>query len=444
MSKNATNTLSREVERFLLSIGVSRQTRLLVGVSGGMDSMALLHNLYALGYSISASHVNFNLRGSESDEDAAFVRQWCAGRSIPFLFLNKITKTIEAELGINTQTAARKIRYDWWEKLARKHGFEYVCTAHHFDDSVETLLLNLFRGTGIKGLRGIPAQRGIYLRPLLNISKTDIKTYCLEHEIPYREDSSNEKDDYQRNQIRHHIVPLLHEIYPGFQSSMHKTIERINLEWETIDHLYSEWVAKHIAQERGGIRIESHRQTIAFALRWLEEIGIPWSLATDFVMASDDNTGQVLEYADRRLSRTAFGFYLADLQPTAQYILESPGQYSYEDFNISIEALSGSEPMHFEDPNVVYASDKVMSWPMIIRHIKDGDVFQPFGMEGKHKKIQDLLTDLKLEMYQKSRVLILENQTHIVWVVGLRLDERARVHPDDALKYKITYTERVG
>ena len=441
MAKNASNILPREVDRFLLTYSVSKQSRLLVGVSGGMDSMTLVSILYELGYSVSVSHVNFNLRGLESDEDEAFVRQWCAERSIPFFFLNKITKTVEAELGINTQTAARKIRYEWWAKLARKHGFEYVCTAHHFDDSVETLLLNLFRGTGIRGLRGIPPHRGIFLRPLLHISKADVKAYCLEHEITYREDSSNDKDDYQRNQIRHHIVPLLQEMYPGIQSSMHKTIDRINLELESIDQLYADWVKNNIHSESGGYRIEGHRQLVAFVLRWLEEAGIPWSLAADYVNASNEDSGQSLFYNARRLTRTAFGFYLENIKSPAQYIIDQPGLYQYEDFSISVEEFSVKEPMHFDHPNVVYVSDRAMSWPMTLRHIRDGDTFQPFGMNGKHKKIQDLLTDLKLEMYQKNKVLILENQEHILWVVGLRLDERARVLGDESTLYKITYSQ---
>lgn len=427
MTKQPTNRLPIAVHQFLSKTGVNEETRLLVGVSGGMDSMVLLNILFELGSSISVAHVNFNLRGEESDQDAAFVGDWCKQRNIPFYILNKITKTVEAELRINTQTAARKIRYEWWDRLLVKHQFDYVCTAHHLDDSMETLLINLFRGSGLKGLRGIPQIRGKYIRPLLQCTKASIEAYALEFDIPYRTDSSNLTDAYQRNRIRHHLIPMIQEMYPGLHASMNQTISRINTEWETIDFEYNRWVANHIKISTQGIRIEAHKDTAAFTLRWLEKQGFPWPLAADFVLANDHDTGHFLEHNHQRLSRTDFGYFLQTIQAPISVSIEAPGAYSFDEFEFVVKEIEDRSKITFDDPWTVYASSSVINWPLTIRNVEPGDVFQPFGMAGKHKKLQDLMVDLKLELFEKQKLLVLENNTHILWVIGKRLDDRARI-----------------
>ncbi len=441
MTKPVANALPNTVRQFLTKNGITEETRLLVGVSGGMDSMVLINILYALEYNISVSHINFNLRAEESDMDAAFVKDWCSQRSIPFLILNKITKTVEAELHINTQTAARKIRYDWWDKLVSKHQFDFVCTAHHLDDSIETLLLNLFRGSGMKGLRGIPKKRDHYLRPLLACPKSDIEAYANQYEIPFRIDSSNLTDAYRRNRIRHHIIPLLEEIYPNLHTSMSTTITRLNTEWETMDFMYSQWVTNHVQSVEQGVMINTKQDTSAFVLRWLEEQGFPWPLAADFVLSPNQHTGHFLAYDQQRLSRTDFGYFLEDFKTPVQIAIPHTGKYSFEEFEFTVEEIKDTSEMHFDDPWTVYVSPSALQWPLMIRSVQPGDVFQPFGMEGKHKKIQDLMVDLKLEMFEKNRLLLLENNEHIVWVIGKRLDERARVladdHPITRLKFEL-------
>jgi tRNA(Ile)-lysidine synthase len=382
------------------------------------------------------------LRGKESDQDAVFVREWCKQRSIPFYILNKITKTVEAELRINTQTAARKIRYDWWDKLLLKHQFNFICTAHHLDDSIETLLINLFRGSGMKGLRGIPRIRGNYLRPLLDCSRQSIEEYASQNEVPFRTDSSNRTDKYQRNRIRHHLMPILMEMYPGLHSSMRKTISRINTEWESVQFAYDRWLKEKVTEENDGIKIEDSGHTTAFVLRWLEEKGFPWSLASDYILSADHNTGQFLEYDDLRLFRTDFGFFVKNTKASIHLKMHKPGKVDVGDFELYAEPIEHPSAMQYDDPMTVYVHTSVLKWPLTIRNVQPGDVFQPFGMQGKHKKIQDLMVDLKLELYEKQRLLILESEEHIIWVIGKRLDERARVSKDEQNIIRLRFVQK--
>ncbi len=442
MSNSSSKSLPDSVKSFLFKRGITEKTSMLVGVSGGVDSMVLLNVLFEMAYTISVGHVNFNLRGDESDEDALFVREWCKQRNIPFYILNKITKTLESELRINTQTAARKIRYNWWDRLAIKHKFENICTAHHLDDSIETMLINQFRGSGIKGLRGIPQNRGIYLRPLLECTKADIEDYAKTYEVPFRMDSSNLKDDYQRNRIRHHLIPLLKELYPGLHSSMSKTISRVNTEWETFDVSYNTWVSTNIISVHGGIKIKSQEGTNAFILRWLELKGFPWLLASDYIQAPGHDTGINLEHEAQRLSRTDFGFFLEDITSPTLFRIEKPGRYVYEEFELAIEPVPNDQDINFDDPWTEYVHPSALNWPLLVRNVAPGDVFQPFGMDGKRKKMQDFMVDLKLEMYQKRKLLILENQEHIMWVIGHRLDERSRISKEDQQVFRIQFRSK--
>ncbi len=442
MRKPVVQPLHFTVQQFFKEHGVSEQTRLLAGVSGGMDSMVLLNILFEIGYNVSVGHVNFNLRGEESDADAAFVKNWCEQRNIPFFILNKITKTVEAELRINTQTAARKIRYDWWDRLAIKHKFEFVCTAHHLDDSIETMLINLFRGSGIKGLRGIPKKRTHYIRPLLECSKKSIEAYAQTFEVPYRTDSSNLTDAYHRNRIRHQLMPILQELYPGLHTSMNKTIARVNAEWSALDSGYRDWVLKHAQTTNEGTRIEHQEGTPAFTLRLLEMHGFPWHLASDFVLSKAQDTGQFLEYNDQRLSRTEFGFFLEDLREPVFIQMNQPGIFDGGTFELSVSVVEDRGAIAFDDPKTVYINSTMIKWPMTLRQVQAGDAFQPFGMVGKHKKIQDLMVDLKMELFEKKRLLLLENSEHIIWVVGTRLDERARINEGDYSIYKLQFIEK--
>lgn len=444
MPGELSNIISSSVRKILAGCGVTKASRILVGVSGGVDSMVLLYVLHQNGFNVTAAHVNFNLRGAESDNDALFVSKWCLDKGIPNLELSRDTKTYAEANKLNTQSAARILRYDWWEYLVQSLGFEFVATGHHLDDTIETLFLNLFRGTGLKGLRGIPPSRDVYIRPLLDCSRSAIESYASAFDIPFRTDASNFSDHYQRNRLRHHLIPLLEEFYPGFHSSMQHTLLRINVEWDDWDTTYKDWISSNIKLWQDGFLIEGHQLRKAFLLRWLEEKGIPWMLASDFLNAPEQETGQILRYENSALSRTREGYYFAETLPAADFFIHKPGQHSIGNYILTIDEIPIDAFLQDKDPWTAYMNSEVVRWPLHIRSVHPGDHFQPFGMKGKSKKIQDLFVDLKLERFEKERQLLLANHDHIIWVVGLRLDERAKVTPgtNQIFKVKMTAVEK--
>lgn len=443
MSASHSHHVYRSVVKSMEKLGATAATKVLAGVSGGMDSMVLLHILHSQGYKVAAAHVNFNLRGDASEADAHLVRTWCTEYNIPHYELSEDTQSFAAEHNLNTQLAARDIRYAWWEQLVQEHSFDLIATAHHFDDNIETLFMNLLRGTGLKGLTGIPAIRERYIRPLLDVSRDEINAYAKEYNIPYRNDESNDSDDYQRNKIRHHLIPLLREMYPGLSSGMKHTLHRIQTEWDTWQGAYDSWAASHVMVDGNGYQINGGSETLGFQLRWLEAKGIPWNLSYDYLSAAKTASGIALKYNGLSLSRTATGFFLETFTQPIIFNIQQPGKYTFDDFELSIEHVPIDQFHPGEDPFTVFMNERVVTWPLEIRSIQPGDWFQPFGMHGKSKKIQDFLVDLKLGMHEKNRQLVLTNDRHILWVVGLRLDERARVDLTGSHMYKISYRKTV-
>ncbi len=440
MSIELNHPVATAVKRNLTKFGVSKSSAILSGVSGGVDSMVMLYILHRLGYNVTAGHVNFNLRGAASTNDALFVQKWCTELGIPYHELSQDTHTYALENNLNTQSAAREIRYAWWESLVHGHPFDYVATAHHLDDTIETVLLNLFRGTGIKGIKGIPAVRDFYIRPLLDCTRSAIEAFSKEFDIPFSTDESNASDKYQRNKLRHHLIPLLQDLYPDFHASMQHTLLRVNTEWETYEESYLLWITNHIKPFADGFQISGHQHYLAYQLRWLEEKGIPWTLAYDYITSPGMDTGHMLQYENQRLSRTRDGFFLEETPAGVHIILSKPGRHVLGNHVLTIEKVPLEAFKPNKNPLTEYVNEEVITWPLHLRSVRHGDIFQPLGMQGKSKKVQDLMVDHKLEMFEKERLHLLSNDEHIVWIIGLRLDERARITSETKSIYRLTYS----
>ncbi len=431
------NQIHQSLEKSLKVFRISRQSRLLLGISGGIDSMVMLHALHHLEYSLAVAHVNFQLRGLASDEDARLVQDWCTNHQVPFFLKEINTKKFAEQANLNTQLAARKIRYEWWEQLLEEHNFDFLATAHNLDDQMETFFINVLRGTGIKGLLGIPPGRNYFIRPMLSISRKEIEAYANEYRVSYRTDSSNLTDDYQRNRIRHHLMPMLADLSTGFASRMKHNLLRLQKEWNSWDYAYREWMGQHIVPLQDAFVIHGHAQQEGFLLRWLEEKGMPWNLAFDFI-AAEGHSGHVLQKDGARLSRTATGFYFEKIKEAESLIVTHPGTYSTGDFIFTIYPGDPQKINMGDNPAEEFISSSVVTFPLFLRPVKPGDVFQPLGMHGHQKKLQDLLVDHKLDPHQKTRVRLLTNDHHILWVAGIQLDERAKIHPDDEAVYVVT------
>jgi len=385
------------------------------------------------------AHINFQLRGKDSDEDASLVRSWCSDHDVHYLELISDTLSYATQHKLNTQSAAREIRYNWWKKLVEKESFQRVVTAHHLDDNMETFFLNLLRGTGIKGLRGIPVKRDFFIRPMMDVSRTEIEAFALDYNIPFRNDLSNESDDYRRNRIRHHLIPLLRELSPDLNVVMLGNKKRMELEWEEWDFAYQHWQKNNVVPDNGGFNIKSDNARNAFLLKWLEERNIPWSLGYDFISSHDADTGKVLVYDQFTLSRSREGYYFASSERFASFTIEAPGIYQVGDHQLKIELVSSGEFANNNDPNIEFADLQKVAWPLELSEVTPGDYFQPLGMQGKRKKIQDYLTDLKLDHHEKNKIRLLKSSEQVIWLVGKRLDERVRVKPDAKEIYKLIY-----
>ncbi|MEO6131405.1 MAG: tRNA lysidine(34) synthetase TilS, partial [Saprospiraceae bacterium] len=356
-------------------------------------------------------------------------------------FVELISDTKQyAELNkLNTQSAARNIRYDWWENLRANERFEYVATAHHRDDSIETFFLNLLRGTGIKGLRGIPAKRDYFIRPLIDVSKAAIEAFASDYQIPYRSDQSNETDDYQRNRIRHHLIPILREMNPHFNSAMSNGKERIEMEWEAWQGAWVQWQTKNVIAGEDGVHIKTETSDRAFLLRWLEEKGIPWSLAHDFISSPKTNGSKELVHGEYRLSRSKTGFYFTTITADESILIHAPGNFQIGHHELSIKKIPFSSVTMNTDPTVEYVDLGKVEWPLVVTGIKPGDHLQPMGMHGKGKKIQDFLVDLRMALHEKNKVRILRSNNQIIWIMGKRLDERVKVTGESNEIYELRY-----
>lgn len=428
--------LSTTVQSALFASGIKNDSRMLIGVSGGVDSMVLLHVLYNLGYAIAVSHVNFQLRAEDSDMDAALVRHWCSEHKVEYYEHAVNTKEYAETNRMNIQSAAREIRYNIWEDLQKK-GFDAVITAHHKNDNMETFFINLFRGTGIKGLAGIPSKRGLFVRPMLEVSRSMIEEYALQNNIPFRTDLSNLTDAYLRNHIRHHMIPLLREYASDPENLLSNTLPRIRLEWEAWEYSFKRWESDQVVEINGAYMLNATVEEHPFLLRWLEEKGLPWPLAHDYIKSNSSNKGNVLEHNSYILSRTKDGFHLDQKQNPTLLKIYAEGKYSFGQKVFSIERITKENFSITSDKNIEFISADIVHWPLTIRPVSHGDYFQPFGMNGQTKKLQDFLVDHHLDYYEKRNTLVLTSDENIIWVIGMRLDERARVTVDNGEVYRL-------
>jgi tRNA(Ile)-lysidine synthase len=401
--------------------------KLLLAVSGGLDSMVLLHLFQQLNYEIVVLHCNFQLRGLESFGDQQFIQEYTSQHNIPLSFTQFDTEAFANDYKLSTQIAARELRYNWfYEQLEIQEG-DYILTAHHADDNLETFLINLSRGTGLDGLTGIPAQNDTIIRPLLLFTRQEIEEYATRNKLSWREDSSNASDKYLRNKIRHHLIPVLKELNPNFMSSFEKTQGYLQESKELVDDA-AVMVYQQVAKEKGDeiyfdlnqlLKLSNYK---SYLYQWLAEFGFTaWEDIYDLVT---NQSGKQVFSPDFRLLKNRDYLILSPL----------PSQENQQEFEIESVESKVKFPLNllFSDVDAIGASsnstifvdqDKLV-FPLTLRHWNEGDVFQPFGMEGKSKKVSKLFKDEKLSLIDKEKVWLLCSNNQVVWVVGIRQDER--------------------
>lgn len=418
--------------------------KLLLAVSGGLDSMVLVHLFQQLNYEIVVLHCNFQLRGLESFEDQQFIQEYSNTNAIPFVFTQFDTEAFAADFKVSIQVAARELRYSWfYEQLAIQKG-DFILTAHHADDNLETFLINLSRGTGLEGLTGIPAQNEKVIRPLLSFSRQQIEEYASVNKLKWREDSSNASDKYLRNKIRHHLVPLLKELNPNFISSFEKTQSFLSEAQELVDDA-AIMVYQQVAREEGEdiyfdlVRLLQLPNYSSYLYQWLKEFGFT---------AWDD----IYELVDGQSGKQVLAPYFRLIKDRDCLILSPlPSQENQQEFKIESIESKVKFPLNLDfstvskigvasDSTIFVDQDKLV-FPLTLRHWNEGDVFQPFGMEGKSKKVSKLFKDEKLSLIDKEKVWLLCSNNQVVWVVGIRQDERFKIDPNSKKLLKIECIE---
>ena len=421
----------KKIEKYIASQNLlPLKSTVVVGLSGGADSMALLDVLTLLDYRCIAAHCNFHLRGQESDEDALFVKKWCKESDTEFTSIDFDTRQYAADRKISIEMAARELRYSWFEIARRQYGAAAVAVAHHRDDSVETVLLNLVRGTGIKGLEGIPSRNGKIVRPLLAVTRQEILKYANERGLPHRTDSTNEQDIYQRNAIRLNVIPLLETLNPSVKEAVFRMSQHLS-EVEKVYGVSISETIKHVFADHR-INIAALRQapspaSVLFEI--LSPLGFTPSVIENVAQSFDSSPGKQFFSGRFRLIKDRGYFILSEISPDDKtenccFIsedlaeLENPLRLTFKIANRPVE-------IH-KDLNYLYADAEKLSFPLKLRRWQPGDWFIPFGMKGK-KKLSDYFTDRKFSLAEKEAAWILTSDDNIVWVVGERSDERFKV-----------------
>ena len=404
--------------------------KILLATSGGKDSMVLVHLFQQLKYTIGMAHCNFQLRGMESFEDQNFVQEYAAANAIPVFITQFDTKAFSEDYKISTQVAARELRYNWFYELLETEKFDYILTAHHADDNLETFLINLSRGTGLKGLTGIPEQNDEVIRPLLAFNQKEMEDYAKLNNIKWREDSSNTSDKYLRNKIRHHLVPMLKELNSNFLSSFHKTqlyLQDAQVMAEDASIMIYQQVVK---QENETIyfdlkKLKKLPNYKSYLYQWLKEFGFKaWDDIYDLV---DSQSGKHVFSPEYRVLKDRDYLILSPINfvnVKDKYFIDE----NQKEVNIPLNlTFCKVADIGIVSNKTIFVDGDKVQYPLILRHWNEGDSFQPFGMNGKSKKVSKFFKDEKLSLLEKENSWLLCSNDEIVWIIGLRQDERFRI-----------------
>lgn len=437
--------MKEQIQQYIIQHQLlSGEKPVVVGISGGADSVALLHILVSLGYKCIAAHCNFNLRGDESFRDEQFTIDFTKRLQVPLCKISFETNKYAQENRLSVEMAARELRYRWFEELLNTYDADAVAVAHHRDDSVETLLINLTRGSGLTGLTGIKPKNGNVVRPLLCVSREDIYAYIEKNGLEYVTDSSNSSDIYTRNFIRLKVIPLLEEINPSVKASLARTA----------NHLYdASLIYNHSIEEARRVIIQNNRLSISALLSFpapatilyemLKPYGFSRTVCESIFTVLDKDSGKIFYSSTHRL--------LKDRSDLLIDVLSGEDNRAYlinlEDDNVDLpvelkpEIVVIKEDYQIEkDRKFAYFDFDKLSFPLVLRHWQEGDWFVPFGMKGK-KKISDYFSDKKFSLFDKEKTWLLCSGQDVIWIVGERTDNRYRIEKTTKRVLKLKFID---
>jgi len=421
--------------------------KLLLAVSGGIDSMILVDTFYKLGLDIGIAHCNFKLRNKSSDKDEQFVLENAEKLNIPVFNISFDTKSYASKHQLSIQMAARELRYEWFRKISSENHYDYLLTAHHKDDVIETFLINFSRGTGLDGLTGIPEKNNEIIRPLLPFSRSDINVYAAKNKLKWREDKSNTDTKYLRNKIRHQVIPVFKELNPSFSNSFSQTICNLNESKAFISQQIEQLKKTIITSKDDSLSIDIAALKIhgseKFILREIlkEYQFTQWDDVLNLLSAQ---SGKFVTSATHRL-----------LKNRDELILSKITKEHSKSFQITEDTKKIKKPLHLKfkkikeeklqklQNNPKSSLDKIhidldrINFPLGIRKWQQGDVFHPFGMQGK-KKLSKFFKDEKMSVLEKENTWVLCTKDQIIWVIGKRMDDRFKIKKTTTNGLKIT------
>lgn len=414
--------------------------KLLLALSGGLDSMVLAHLMLQNRLQFVCAHANFGLRGKEAEDDEAFVRTFAQENQLELLVKKFDTKKYKKTTHLSTQEAARELRYAWFENLHQQQGFDLTLTAHHLDDSLETFLINLSRGTGLDGLLGIPQERDCIFRPLADATRAEIAVYAENNQLKWREDSSNQSDDYLRNRIRHHLVPQLKALHPAFNNNFLQTLSYLKQTAQVIENEVNQFKNKYFKKDEHGTHIDVNALSQLQPLNWwLHQLFNPKGFTDIKALRNllSAQSGKRVYSENFRLVKDRSTLILTPLQKAITTTFFWIEEYqTHIEKPIPMVFSSENTPPKMPERKMIFDKDK-LKFPLKIRHYQSGDYFYPSGMKGK-KKLSKFFKDEKFSLPDKENAWVITSDDQIICLLGKRTDQRFIVNEQTRNFYVIS------
>lgn len=412
-----------------------KNDRILIALSGGVDSVVLAHLMLKANYDIALAHCNFHLREEESNRDEAFVRSWAEKNGVRLFVKEFDTFAYMKENKLSLEMAARDLRYQWFDFLLKEYGFSYLATAHHLDDSIETFFINLLRGTGIAGLHGIQAKNDKIVRPLLFATREEILSYAKKNSISFVEDSTNSETKFTRNKIRHNLFPVLRELNPNFEFALKKDIEHLR-DTEFVFRREIEKVKQEIIEKEKDVfkikieRLQELTPLNIYLYEILSEYGFNETHINDILLCLTENSGKQFFSKTHRLLKDRQYIFIDKIKDESKndffLINQEQGSLIYP-LRMQMEVMRDLKFINIsKSKNIAMLDFDLLKFPLVLRKWRQGDCFVPFGMK-KEKKLSDYFTANKYSLIDKENQWILCSEEKIIWIVGERIDDRFRI-----------------
>jgi tRNA(Ile)-lysidine synthase len=426
--------------------------KLLLAVSGGVDSVVVCELCQQVGFEFIMAHCNFQLRGQESERDEQFVKDLAKKYNVEIFVKKFSTEKYAEENKLSIQVAARELRYDWFKSIIAEQKINWIVTAHHANDNIETLLINFFKGTGISGLRGILPKHGKIIRPLLFAKKAELVEFARENNLNYVEDSSNLSDKYTRNYFRNQIIPTVQKVFPQAEDNLLNNIDR----FKDIEKLYQQSIFLHkkkLLEQKGNeihipvLKLLKAQPLTTIVYEIIKDFGFSSNQTDEVIELLNSDSGKYVQSASHRILKNRNWIIISPLNTViAENILieEKDNTIPFPNGALKIENLSTTNYKHVYRTGGLQTTNNVacldadeITFPLLLRKWKQGDYFYPLGMN-KKKKLSRFFIDQKLSLTEKENTWVLEMNKKIVWIIGQRIDDRFKVNPKTKNMLKIT------